>query len=132
MVDVQVEGMDELLKKLNILPEKVQKNVISGAVRAGAKPMSTEAKLLVPKDTETLKKSIGITKRRSKYKNILHFSVTPRSKKGGWIAHFLEFGTVKMSAKPFMRPAFEKKGEEAIDATREYMRKRLDKELAKL
>jgi len=132
MVDAKVDGMEELLKKLRILPEKVQKNVISGAVRAGAKPMSAEAKLLVPKDTGTLKKSIGIVKRRSKDKNILHFSVTPRIKKGGWIAHFLEFGTIKMSAKPFMRPAFEKKGEEAIDATRDYMRKRLDKEIAKL
>ena len=154
-----VTGLDEVLRKLKKLPERIQKNVVVGAVRAGTKPIVKEAKALVPTNTGTLKKSIGATKRRSKNKNIIHFSITPRVKKGGWYAHFVEFGTYakldhpmkkqrtgklgkrreKIVAKglgikphPFMRPAFEKKGEESIKFVREYMKKRVDKEIAKL
>jgi len=108
----EVTGLDEVLKKLKKLPE--------------------EAKRLVPVRTGTLKKSIGVVKRRSKDKNIIRFSVAPLKKKGGWYAHFVEFGTSKMRAKPFMRSAFEKKGEESIKYVKEYMKKRVEKELAKL
>jgi len=127
-----VKGLDEVLKKLKILPARIQKNVVTGAIRAGAKPILKEAKRLVPVDTGTLKKSIGIVKRRSKDKNIVIFSVTPRIKKGGWYAHFVEYGTAKMPAHPFMRPAVEKMASETIKSAQEYMRKRVDKELEKL
>lgn len=132
MSDVEILGMDAILKKLKILPERVQKNVLVGAVRASAKPMIKEAKSLVPVESGTLKKSIGIRKRRSKDKKIVRFSVAPLKKKDGWYAHFVEFGTVKQTAHPFMRPAFEKKGMESIDEAKKYMTKRIDKEIAKL
>ena len=132
MNGIDVNGLDEVLKKLKKLPEKVQKRVLVGAVRAGAKPIIKEAKRLVPVRTGTLKKSIGVVKRRSKDKNIIHYTVAPRKKKGGWYAHYVEFGTSKMSAKPFMRPAYEKEGENSIKFVREYMKKRVDKEIAKL
>lgn len=134
MVDIDVIGMDDIIKKLKILPERVQKNVLTGAIRASTKPIIKEARNLVPKDSGTLKKSIGTKKRRSRDKNIIHFSVSPQKggKNNGWYAHFVEFGTVKQTAQPFMRPAFEKKGDKTIDFTRDYMRKRIDKELAKL
>ena len=132
MSDVEISGMDEILKKLKILPDRVQKNVLTGAIRASAKPMIKEARSLVPKDKGTLKKSIGVVKRRSKDKKIVQFSVAPLKKKGGWYAHFIEFGTVKMPSHPFMRPAFEKKGNESIDEAKKYMTKRVDKEIAKL
>ena len=128
----EIIGMDEILRKLKKLPEKIQQRVVVGAVRASAKPIIKEARALVPKKTGTLKKSIGVVKRRSKDKNIVHFSIAPLRKKGGWYGGFIEFGTKKMSPKPFIRPAFEKKGLETIDYAREYMKKRIDKELAKL
>ena len=132
MGDVNITGMDEILKKLKKLPEKIQKRVLTGAVRAGAKPMIKEAKRLAPVKTGTLKKSIGVVKRRSKDKNIIKFSIAPRNKKGGWYGFFVEFGTTKMHAHPFMRPAYEKEGENTIDTVREYMAKRVPKEISKL
>ena len=132
MSDVAVLGMDAILKKLKVLPERVQKNVLTGAIRASASSIAKEMKANVPKDTGTLKKSIGVVKRKTKDKTLVHFTVAPRIKKGGFIAHFIEFGTLKMSAKPFIRPAYENKGEETIDVAKNYMTKRLDKELAKL
>jgi len=132
MSDIEVLGMEAILKKLKALTERVQKNVLTGAIRAGASSISKEAKLLVTKDSGTLKKSIGVVKRKSKNKNIVYFSVAPLKKKGGWYGHFLEFGTVKAPAHPFMRPAFEKKGNETIEEAKKYMIKRIDKEIAKL
>lgn len=127
-----VLGLDEVLKKLKKLPERVQKNVISGAIRASAKPIIKEVKALVPKDSGTLQKSIGVKKRRSKDKNIIHFSVAPLSRKNGWYGRFVEFGTSKTSAKPFMRPAIERTANETVKVAQEYMKKRIDRELAKL
>ena len=131
-VDVKVD-MGDLLKKLRKLPEKVQKKVLVGAVRAGAKPIIKEARRIVPKRTGNLAKSIGVNKRRSKG-TIVHFSVSPRrgGKYDGYYGHFVEFGTKKMAPRPFMRTAFENKGEESIDAVRAYMKKRIEKEIEKL
>jgi len=128
----EVIGLDKVLKKLKKLPERVQKNVLTGAMRAATKPIIKEARNLVPKSSGVLKKSIGAKKRQSKNKNIIHFSVAPLVKKGGFYAHMIEFGTVKMSAKPFMRPAVDKTADETIKVAKDYMIKRLDKEMAKL
>jgi len=159
MSDVNVTGMEEILKKLKVLPGKVQKNVLNGAIRASSKPIIKEARRLVPTDSGTLKKSIGVVKRRSKNKNIIKFSIAPLSKKDGFYGRFIEFGTyakldhplkkertgklgerrakiVKkgqgIAPHPFMRPAFEKEGESTINSAKEYMKKRIDKEIAKL
>jgi len=133
MVDVEINGMDQLLKKLKKLPYEIQEKVVKGAIRASAKPIVQDARRLVPKDSGDLKKSIGVVQRKSKQKNIVYFSVAPRlKKKHGFLAHFHEFGTVDMPAHPFMRPAFEAKGKDTIDFAKKYMVKRIDKELAKL
>ena len=132
MSDIKMLGVDAILKKMKMLPDRVQKNVMVGAIRASAKPIIKEARALVPKDIGTLKKSIVATRRKSKDKNIIHFSVAPTKKKGGWYAHLIEFGTVKSEAHPFMRPALEKKSDETITVAKEYMIKRIDKEIAKL
>ena len=133
MIDIEVMGMEDVLKKLKILPERIQKNVVAGAIRAGASLVAKEMKANAPKDSGGLRKSIGVVKRKTNNKNIILFTVAPRVKKNhGFLAHFFEYGTSKMAAQPFMRPAFEAKGKEAIDATKKYMIKRIDKEVAKL
>lgn len=121
-----------LIKALNQFPKNIQKNVMVGAIRAGSNIVRDEARRLAPIDTGNLKKSIA-TIRRKGDKNTVQFSVTP-SKGGnhdGWYAHFLEFGTSNMSAKPFLRPAFESKQDEVLQATKEYIANRLPNEVEK-
>ncbi len=122
----------KLLKALDKLPKNIQKNVMVGATRAGAKVVSDEAKRLAPRDTGTLEKSIGITKRKSKRGQIT-FSVSPRKggKNDGFYGRFIELGTSKMIARPFLRPALEKSQDEVLEASKEYIAKRLPKEVAK-
>ena len=159
-MESQVLGMNELLKNLKTLPDKVQKRILVGAVRAGAKPIVKEARSLVPKDTGNLKKSIGVTKFRTRKKSLVWFQVSPRTggKYDGWYGNFIEYGTYAeldhplvrpstgkrgekrakvvakgfgLKPKPYMRPAFEKEGENSIKSVKEYIAKRLDKELSK-
>ena len=137
MADISVGvniSMGDLLKKMKALPERVQKNIVVGAVRASAKPMIAEARRSVAVDTGDLKKSIGVNRRKSKDKNEIIFSVSPRKggKYDGWHGHLQEFGTINMAAHPFMRPAYEKQGKGSIEAVRAYMKKRVEKEVAKL
>lgn len=121
-----------LIKSLNQFPKNIQKNVMVGAIRAGSNIVRDEARRLVPVDTGNLKKSIA-TIRRKGDKNTVQFSVTPSrgGRNDGWYAHFLEFGTSKMSAKPFLRPALESKQDEVLQATKEYIANRLPKEVEK-
>lgn len=150
-MSASVYGLDGLQKALKQFPKNVQKNIMRGAVRAGAAPIVQEAKSNVAKDTGNLEKSIGVVTGKPKNKNFTRVWVTPRVvtrsksyklKDGtkwkitgtvadGWYAHFKEFGTVNMPADPFMRPAYENKGEEAIKATKDYLAKRIDKEVQK-
>lgn len=132
MINTSIDSAS-LLKALKKFPENIQKNVMTGAVRAGAKVISGEAKSNVQIATGNLKKSIGIIKRKSKDKTKIRFSVTPRrgGKNDGFYSHMVEFGTSKMAAQPFMRPAFENQSDQSIKATKEYLAKRIDKEIAK-
>jgi len=131
-VDVSVEGMDVLVKALNDFPARVQKNILTSAVRAGATLVAKEARLRAPKDSGQMAKSIGVVKRRSKNKSEIHFAVTPRKNRPhAFIAKFHEFGTSKMPAHPFMRPAAETKAEEVIESVKKKMRQRIDKEIEK-
>ena len=45
---------------------------------------------------------------------------------------FLEFGTSKLSAKPFLRPAFEAKKDAAVDAIKAKLAEAIEKTAAKL
>lgn len=160
MVEVEVLGMEEVLRNLKMLPDKLQKNILAGAVRAGAKPIVAESRNLVPIDSGDLKKSIGITKVNTKNKTLVWYSVSPRTngKYDGWYGHFIEFGTyanldhalvrpragklgtrrAKIVAQgfgvrphPYLRPAFEKEGGNSIDEVKKYIAARFDKEMEK-
>jgi len=122
----------QLLKALGKLPINIQKNVMVGSTRAGAKVVSDEAKRLVPVRFGRLRKSIGLTKRKSK-RGEVEFSVSPRKggKNDGFYGRFIELGTSKMIARPFLRPALEKSVDEVLVASKKYIQERLPKEVAK-
>ncbi len=122
----------KLEKTLHVLPERIQKNVVKGAIRASGAMLRKEVRRLAPKDTGTLAKSINVSSRRSRDRNIIHFSVgVKKGFKRSHIARFIEFGTVKMSAKPFFRPAIGNVKDQMSQEARKYMAKRLPKELEK-
>lgn len=131
MVEAVID-VKALHKALQQFPVRVQSNIMVGAIRAGAAMLAKEAQLRAPKETKKLSKSIQAVKRKSEKSYIVFFTVAPRLKKPhGYLAHFHEFGTSKMVATPFMRPAYDTKGGDVIEAVKTYMAQRIDNEIVK-
>jgi HK97 gp10 family phage protein len=145
---ISITGLSDLEKRLRELPDRLAKNVMRGAVRAGAVVIQKEArqKCIAGKDAHYLgkgskkvliqpgelkKKGIKVRSAPRKFSDFVITYWVYVSKKY-WHWKFLEFGTVKMSAKPFLRPAFDTQKEKATEAIRDYMAARIEKELAKI
>lgn len=91
---VKVNGLKELGKLLGELPEKLQRNVMRGALRAGAAPILREAKALVPVDQGDLKKSLRVSSR------IKQGVPTATVKSEKFYAKMVEYGTAPHIIKP--------------------------------
>lgn len=122
----------KLINALHQFPIRIQKNVMTGATRAGANVVRDRARQNTPKRTGKLAKSIKTVKRKAP-RGQVRFSVSPMKggRNEGWRAHFVEFGTVHQAAQPFMRRAFEQSNNESLEASKKYIAERIPKELAK-
>jgi HK97 gp10 family phage protein len=83
----QVKGLKELADFMHQLPDKLQKNVMRGALRAGAKVIEAQAIANVPVDKGDLKKSIRVSTRSRRGE------ITASVKTDLYYAKFVEFGT---------------------------------------
>jgi HK97 gp10 family phage protein len=153
---VNVEGLAELRAALRELPQRIARNVLRGAVSAGAAVIRKEAKARAPLYTGkvaeghpppgTLKRAIyqkQINELSSLTNQVFFVGVRhgkkyqKQGKKGdksqdAYYWRWVEFGTSKMAARPFMRPAFEAKKNEAVAAIKTYLTDRIAKEVAEL
>lgn len=87
---VRVDGFAALEKALNELPEKIERNIIRSALRAGLRGIKDEAQARVPVRTGELRNSIKIKAKLIKGRPVA--AVTAGDKKA-WYAHLVEFGT---------------------------------------
>lgn len=149
---VTINGLKELEQTLTAIPDKLAKNVLVGAMRAGARTVQKDARSKVPVASQPhtlrlrkgqkitiqpgwLKKNISIWRLRDRQtKYAVQFRMGIRAPKKGPLAYygyFIERGTSKMQARPFMRPAFDQQYEAAVDAVKIYLSERIEKELNK-
>jgi HK97 gp10 family phage protein len=89
--------------------------VLRQALGAGASEVLASAREHVPVDTGALKKSLSIGYQRSPGQYQARVAVGHRGPRGR-ISHLLEFGTRKMAAQPYMRPALADSSEHALKA----------------
>lgn len=133
---VQVHGLKELGQKLKALPDEITKKGAGGplllALRRMGVKIQKDAQSRVAVDTGTLKDNIITSRlpRRKRAQGQEGVEVTVRAKAKKYVdnkrnrklgrvggeyntygplfyARFLEFGTSRMTAKPFLTPAFE-------------------------
>lgn len=149
MITIKVEGLQDLERRLREFGPKVAKNGLRAANFAGAQVFREAVKQTAPVRTGQLKASIatfrrrgpdteakhsvGVRGKRQKYANTAEnrrkrrvgkrFTVDTRNSA---VARYLEFGTSKMSARPFMRPAFEKNVDNAIQAVKARLAKAVE------
>lgn len=146
MADSQnLTGFRELAAALKQLPQRVARKHLRGSTAKGATVIRNEARILAPKDTGEMTKDIQVKRERTEGDHVASFSVYVRVGKQSRLAgrardvdkdsfywRFVELGTAKMPAQPFLRPAFEGKKEGAVDAIGQELDKRIQKEAADL
>ena len=131
----KVEGLNELMNTLKAYPQNLRRKACEPALKEITRRIRDDARAHAPKDTGELAKHIidatsrspspAIIKRaifvrkirkisrksyeRMKLKGkrvyLAGYSSTGKAKISAFYGHFVEYGTKKMSAKPFMRPA---------------------------
>jgi HK97 gp10 family phage protein len=157
MMNFKIEGLEDLKKALNALPVEIQQRSLRSAVSAGAKVVVDAAISKAPSgDTGNLKKSIYRYRSRSQSgtgretyyvgvrKGKKAYADTARNRRLGRVGkkytvqgeayywRFLEFGTAKMGAKPFMRPAFESSKGKILDIMKQRLGKSIQDQARKL
>lgn len=132
----------KLRRTLKKLPAKLEKGVVVNSVRAGGVVVRDEVKDKVSKDSGELKKAVKIKKRRERPGKV-RFTVyikkvvldntkksdSKKSKDTKQYAYYLEYGTSKMRAKPFLRPALTAVGQRPVTAARAKFKTELKKKL---
>lgn len=155
---VHVKGVSELTAKLRALPDKLKRKALRIAVQAAAKVVRDEARRLFRMywtvRTGRLLKNIVMKyiSEKSKGERMTYYVLVKKVRRryaqnrtnaklqragksyqaegNAYYWRHLEFGTAYIRAQPFMRPAFEKKSREAIEAMAEVLRREIQ-ELAR-
>ena len=70
-----------------------------------AEVIAEDARRRVPKDSGKLERSIRVVRLRGDTRRNIRVYAGNRTKGGAYYAHMVEYGTVKMKKKPFLRPA---------------------------
>ena len=113
-----------LEKRLKELGVKTAAKALRAALTAAAKPVVEEAKKRVPVRTGKLRdnivKSVSASGKRGAFARI-------GFRRKAFYGQFVETGTSKMPARPFLRPALDNKGKEAVDIFTVRLKKRIDK-----
>lgn len=149
-MSLNIQGAEEIKRRLTELPAKIEAKIMRGALRAGALVLQADAKAHVPVKSGALRDTIRVSTRLKG--NTVSAKVTAGNrKKRVFYAHMVEGGTrpheIKPKqkalrignlfaprvqhpgarAKPFMRPALAASLTAAVSAIADYIRKRLDK-----
>lgn len=151
-ITVRITGADELARALTEKPPIVAREIIRTSLRDAARPWREEMIQRVRRGWHVFQHAILKGKRgqgtapagREREYGVIASHIFTRvqvgasgfdgsasvypSKRAFW-ASFLEFGTRKMRAFPFMRPSFEARKQEVLDRFVEDVREKLQKDL---
>jgi HK97 gp10 family phage protein len=147
MAEVQIKGLDELLKFMDQLPPKIEANVARGALRAGMNVVKPVAQRNIHSVSGELAKGLMVGTRRRGSKVTSNLKATGKHRS---VAHLVEFGTRPHNIaakfrgwlsfmnifrkevhhpgarpKPFLRPALDSQAQSAVRAVAEYTKHRL-------
>lgn len=132
--DIAIEdgdSLDGLAIALKNLPLHLTDEVHIAALKKAAEPLKFKMDLLSPEDTGLMAQDLRIAKTRFKKLGEHQVLVGYRKRKDGhgFVAHFHEYGTEKMPARPFMRPADESTKIQQEEIYTNELQKQVDKRL---
>lgn len=144
--NLDFSGLNELSRDLELLSKAESRQVLRKSVRAGADVIKEEIDNTAPELTGKLKKNIVVIFGKGASGSVVAgIHIRGRNPKTGnsdntmktdspnnaFYWRFLEEGTSKMSAHPFIRPAFDSKQDEAASAAFDEMAKAFDEAISK-
>lgn len=116
-VTVSVEGLDELRKALQKLPDEV-KTALRTALKESAEAVKTEVKKTAPVATGNLRDSVDI-----RYEDDGLTAQVGWWKKDDYYARWVEFGTKSRPAQPSLGPATELERLHIVERLRTHVRR---------
>jgi HK97 gp10 family phage protein len=127
VIDLKLEGLEAVQEQLKELEAVAAARALARAARKAFAPVLEEARARAPVDTRLLRDHISIATVRPKGgAAVVRVGLKVRAVRGAqklgrktasphWRWHFVEVGTVKMAAKPFMRPALDGNAQRVVD-----------------
>jgi len=146
-ISFEVQGLKELEQALLEIGSSASGKALFASLMAAGLPIQKEAKKLAPKATKPyyrhkktkkalvqpggLRKSIG--RKRIKDSGLGSSATVGISWRGsGFYGRFIEFGTSKNAAQPFLRPAFDANKEEALTIFKQKLAENIEKQRQKI
>jgi HK97 gp10 family phage protein len=137
-ITIRVEGAREIEAALKELGVRASNRVLRSALMRAGTVLQRAARENAPQPgsaddpfaTGALRKAITKRLRRARpgKQELLVGIERPRSR----IAHLVEFGTSRMAAEPYLRPALDEQGHEAVEVLRQAMVVGIAREVEKL
>lgn len=150
-VKLEIKGLDKLNRELKRLPSDLRQKAQANATLRAAQVLRDEAVILAPKSTGNLAGAIRAQKKRtqSQYETRYQVNIKPKGRvtilgrrrgivgrhvkrrasvrrtNSTYYGKFVEDGTSKMSPRPFMRPAFDRKRVAAVKEFQKVLNKRV-------
>ncbi|CDH08107.1 conserved hypothetical protein [Xenorhabdus bovienii str. oregonense] len=146
VTDLDFSGLQDIAKDLEALSKAENNKVLRQATYAAASVLRDEARVKAPKRTGKLSRNIVASNRKGRHGDVLAgvyvrgsnakgTNSDPKMKKNdprnAYYWRFLEYGTSKLAPKPFARPAFDAKSDEAAKFALKRLNQAIDEVLSK-
>lgn len=125
----RVEGLTQLEEALGSLTRGVGRNAIARGFKRAAQPVIDDAKARVAVRSGELRDSLEFSTKLSKRQRAKHRKESTVEVFVGAAAlphaHLVEFGTISMAPRPFMRPAWDANKDLVLQKTKEFLTEEL-------
>jgi HK97 gp10 family phage protein len=131
----RIEGLAELEKALKEMPDKIARKAMRMALKEGAGVLQREMEARAPRGAEPLKekrtrlaesfKTAVSFLGASRGENFVEAKIRVKRSAFHWI--FIEFGTSRMPARPFIRPVIDGKWQDALGRMRDVLKREIEK-----
>lgn len=114
---IGIGGAAGMGRVLDDLPRKLSARLLTRALRKGANVLRKEARRRAPKRSGNLRRSIRIRISKAQRRGLAGAAgVQVYVSRGAFYGAFLEFGSARQPAHPFLRPAFDATDSAMVDA----------------
>lgn len=134
IVTVHIEGLREVEKAMEELSTAVSRRVARKALTAGGEVIAREARALVPVDIGYMRESIDVSTRLTRRQRAMHRKAAPVEmfvgpNDPGAVAE--EFGWKDGRPQPYMRPAWDRTRQQALNTIADVLTVEVDKAVAR-